>query len=414
MTISLFGSSYNFLTTSVYQQGKPDEPICSETKYTEAYSIKCNGVRSVDFHDTPSSAKGLAPFADFFHSIYLNRIPTKKSSGILPPGLLYLNDKYAIFERPPCFQNVSVIPKLMDDIRYHRDEPVLYRLPIPWQLYFVKYTAVQTDSGTDYYTSDVKMFFTSGPVTSFEENVYLPPLTNFYTNSDLCRPMFAQMEDIERYSKNVAGVIQSAYDWIWNSGTNLDLTSCIVQYYLQMKDRKDVSIFSKSTDTTGIYHYSRRFNLQSYFSPFDEIHFLYSNWEKYDLDEIIQLEWPCPIFIRNFSSYIEQITSQNLSRYLLENAVDVDREYWHYDEENSESFQCGEEGCECMGGSEYDTLEMMKWAGTWPIPPSTISQHFISFIKDTTSHSEMSDLFISGDSMYHSMYNSMKDLIKYT
>lgn len=413
MTISIFGSPYHFITTSIYEEGT-EEPVCMEVKYTDSYVSKSNMIKPCSFKDVPSSTKGLVPFTDFFNSIYLNKIPIQKSTGILPPGLLYLNDKYIIFEKPPCFQNISVIPRLMDDIRYSRDECVLYRIPIPWQVYFVKYTAVQTDSKVDYYTSDVKMFFTSGPVSSFEDNVYLPPLTNFYTNSDLCRPLFSEMEDIERYSKDVSGVIQAAYDWIWNSGTNLDLTSCIVQYYLQMKDRIDVSVFNKTTDDYSVNETFKKFHLQSYYSQFQDIHFLYTNWEKYTLDEVMDLQWPCPVFTKNFYSYVEQVQNNSLSSYLAENASNVDQEYWHYDDDNDTPFQCGEEDCECMGSSSFNVLDVMKWAGAWPVPPSTISQHFVDFIKETTNKTEISDLIISGKSMYSRMHESMRDIIKYT
>ena len=35
------------------------------------------------------------------------------------------------------------------------------------------------------------------------------------------------MEDIEKYPKDLSGVMASAYDWIWNSGFNFDITEGI-------------------------------------------------------------------------------------------------------------------------------------------------------------------------------------------
>lgn len=412
MSISIFGSDYNFIRTSL--DNSNGEEICSQVKYTSSYVTKVNQTGSkVNLPEEKNSTSSLEPFVDFFNSIYLNKIPLRKNTGILPPGLLYLTNEYVIFERPPCYQNVSIIPRQMDDIEYRRKEEILYRLPIPWQLYFVKYSSVETEDGIDLYTSDVKMFFTSGPVASFEDNIYLAPLTNFYTNGDLCRPIYSQMEDIERYTKDVAGVIKAAYDWVWNSGTNFDLTSCVVQYYMQMRDQKDVSIFNKSEDKAAQYENTRKFHFGSYYCNLTELNYLYLLWEKFDLDEVINLNWPNPLNTKALHNYIETVQNDRMFSYIQEHSANIDEEYWHYDEENSSPYQCGETSCECMGGGEIDMNDFLKWAGAWPPPPVTVSTSFASFILDTTDKSMIAGMYLSSEDFYTHMRSSMRDIMLY-
>ena len=62
--------------------------------------------------------------------------------------------------------------------------------------------------------------------------------------------MYESMEDIDGYSKDLSGVIASAYDWIWNSGFNHDLTE---NFYHVIRQRVPAEIL-------GIYHQLQEVN----------------------------------------------------------------------------------------------------------------------------------------------------------
>lgn len=210
-------------------------------------------------------------------------------TGIMPPGVLAINHFSIIYERPPQFQNIQVIPQTVDNINYDNSDMRMYRLPIPWQLYICTYS-IYNDR---YYPNSVRMFFMNSSLTNSDINnhrLYLPPLPNFYSSALLCNPMFASMEDVERYENNIAGVIQASYDWIWNSGTNLDLTMAVVEAFYQLPAIAE-SGTATVLDKVNSRYYSSKYS-DNYYLPFMHIDALFTAWETYELHEISNLVWP--------------------------------------------------------------------------------------------------------------------------
>lgn len=146
---------------------------------------------------------------------------------LLFPGVRYITENMVVFEMPPTQKHVDYV----EAYREHDDQvnDRSFFIPIPWQVY------VAVFDKSNMRITRVQMYFADTPLTSFEQHVYLPPLLNFYANGELCRPTFAQMEDYEKYPKTISGVIASAYDWIWNSGFNFDITETVSQYLVSNK-----------------------------------------------------------------------------------------------------------------------------------------------------------------------------------
>jgi hypothetical protein len=230
----------------------------------------------------------------------------KRDSGILPPGVRFLGANYVVFERPPSYQNVFYVPYRVEDMtevheEYDSDDELLYRedtfdidentsvyrLPIPWQLY----VAVFDQS---YRCVDVYMYFMNTSLFSTDQQLYIPPLPNFYTNGLLCRPMFDSMHEIERYEPTVKGVIESAYDWIWNNGTNNDLTENLAHLAVQQIEHPIFKLMPEEL----LYKFTNMHN-DRYMYP-DLVSPILKYWEQISMDESINAVWPNPSRSKHF------------------------------------------------------------------------------------------------------------------
>jgi hypothetical protein len=97
---------------------------------------------------------------------------------------------------------------------------------------------------------DTYMFYTRDAIskTGFDQPVYSPVLPNFFGNGQLCRPFYPTLDDVDKYSKDISGVIASAYDSIWNSGWNLDLYETLNEYFILFKDTRLIDTDTGVTD----------------------------------------------------------------------------------------------------------------------------------------------------------------------
>lgn len=306
----------------------------------------------------------------------------KKDTGILPPGFLGVTGDYIVFERPPEYKNIFIIPKQVDSIR-DDSEQLVYRIPIPWTLYFVQMTSfINPDTNIiDYYPSNVRMHFMRTNLRSHDQEVFLPPIPNFYTNADLCRPMFSSMEETERYSKDIAGCIQAAYDWIWNCGTNLDLTEASLQMFTQFYN-SDVNKTLFRLNHTKI---PANINFQSYYLDMHYLDLLFQSWQSIDISDVCDLEWPASSEMKSFSRDYSSIIYERLPEYL--NSIGQNLQYEeHYDEEEDHYYQCDYDECECHHViNSYDIKDFLRWANIWPPQPLTYLKSFRLFI-ESTSH----------------------------
>lgn len=245
------------------------------------------------------------------------------------PGIRYLSEGLIVYERPPSYQVIDIDNDYRDAINTETSSSRYY-IPIPWQVYVCSY-----DSSTMRLVS-VKMFFSQTSLTSVDQNIYSPPIFNFYSNGNLCRPFFSNMEDIEKYPLTISGIIASAFDWVWNSGFNYDITENISffcaskkynQFYPWAKDTVGQSF--ETLNRTRIHHFSR-INSASYFHNF------FRCWESVPLDQISSISW-CDFTSTDFyHSDWNNFSSDYIHQYISENQIDLDS-----------LEECDDQDCDC-------------------------------------------------------------------
>jgi hypothetical protein len=202
------------------------------------------------------------------------------------PGLRYLDENILIFEMPPSMRHITYKEAYRENDSNQMSDKHFY-IPLPWQVYIATFDSNKR-------LIQVQMYFTNGPLTSFQQEIYLPPMLNFYSNGVLCRPFFESMEDIEKYPKNINGIIASAYDWIWNSGYNFDITESISEFCHNRFS--NFTKFVPETENTKQLinyiniHFSGFKNANNSVPPSIVSHF-YSLWEKIPLSDVSKIEW---------------------------------------------------------------------------------------------------------------------------
>lgn len=261
--------------------------------------------------------------SSFFNSLVSYKTQSF-DSGLIPPGLKMLGSNYLVFERPPTVKNIFYVPAHKSSVPDNTDNlQQVYALPIPWQLYFVYFNP-------DMYTYSVHMFFMNTSINSPDQNLYLPPLPNFYTHSLLCPPVMSTMEDVDRYSKNVSGIMHCAYDWVWNSGTNHDLTEACMHVSFQCPRENSVMKYLDDNVYNVYFNKNRSLTSSRYQASTSYISHLFSSWEKCTLSEVCNFVWPnTSAPFRNFNYESNDITGtsayqDNLVSYLDNGDYDMD------------------------------------------------------------------------------------------
>lgn len=320
----------------------------TDTSETHRY-LKNNEYHKVDFDSSLSSL-----FSDI-SSPALQNTPTLST---VFPGLRYIDSSVIIFERPPRYENIFLTLSLVDNINSDSITNT-YRIPIPWQVYVIEYNRTNNRM----YACDVRMFFSNKSINFMQDEVYLPPLSNFYADSSLCRPTYLELEDIDRYPNTINGVIQEAYDWIWNSGTNLDLTVTPLHYLRTAFYNTDFKNSSILSNLSKVYT-SYCSNFHSFYAPTEPVSAMFDSWSKLTLSEVCNLRWLYPMtpsfknsFVSSMNSRLDSIQSQ-YSSFSYESASCCE-ECQYYDEDGEPvSGECVEEGhCSCHETS-YDYASM--------------------------------------------------------
>ena len=249
----------------------------------------------------------------------------KNDIGILPPGVLAIADNFVVYEKPPTYQNIFLYPSTLDSMPSEISDKrqKIFRLPIPWQLYIADFYTNPEDNTC--YTTSVSMFFMDSQLYSPDQNLYLPPLSNFYCNASLCRPFFSSMEDIERYPKNIAGIIESSYDWIWSGGSNLDLTQACAQFYIQTLNQQQSvdnnSNYLISGNKTSILHNALghripRLSYGTYYVDYSYYETYLSAWENIPIENITSCYWPNPSLQQTYNMEYSSLYDAHVSEYI--------------------------------------------------------------------------------------------------
>lgn len=246
------------------------------------------------------------------------------------PGVRYISPGIVVFERPPMHQVVSYTPDYRDNITTSHSSFDAY-LPIPWQVYVASYNP------KDMRLISVKMFFANSSLYSETQPLYAPPLLNFYSNGELCRPFFPTTEDIEKYPQNITGIIASAYDWIWNSAYNLDITQNIAEYiynsrYLQFED------YVKNTEAYDHFKWLQMHRLSNMSDRLNTQYLIsfFKCWESIPLEDISNFAWAS--FSKNQFFYLDQSSSNS---HLLQEYLELHEDIIVHEDE------FGDDACHC-------------------------------------------------------------------
>lgn len=362
---------------------------------TQAYYSSSNSFKVVvsDHEDNVvmlNGNKALTYLAETLLSGYSSIDLNSSDSGIMPPGVRMVGKNYIVFERPPTYQNIFYNPDKVHSQMSDEDVQV-FRIPMPWQVYIASFT-------NDYYVSEVSMYFSNSSLMSKEQNLYLAPLPNFYTNGSLCRPMFSDMTDVDRYPKNLSGVMACAYDWIWNNGTNNDLNEAMVHVNLQIAskglDSYNSTIFSKMTNeeyrstsftnTSGVTYYHST-----------QVTAMLRAWEKSTLEEVISYSWPVPSVEKHFNQiyyydYNPDITEHSsYYNWLAEWAQD------YYDGESPEDIQYMIENGEYDGDAYYEYVTNNHISLSPPDFKNLTCAQIVSNFNDAHSNPNIKNTFAS-------------------
>lgn len=309
-------------------------------------------------------------------------------TGILPPGLVHADNKIVIFERPPTYQNIQVIPAVVDNINYDNCKNYIYRLPIPWTVYLVSYSIY---NGI-YYPNQIAMYFMPHSLQGADfssTQVYLPPLLNFYNNSTLCNPMFDSMDEINRYENNISGVINAAYNWIWNTGSNLDLTMNIAECIFQLDNTPAFS-------SNPFYSLPGSINPLTFYVDFSFVNIAFTNWEKISIHDISSVWWPNPCVSERVHSEIQLIGTAKLLEYFEYYGIDPD-----------EVRNSPEEYEETGALYRYNETKYYKYLRKLQSPPLTFTQAVQRFIDNSQTNFDaplsldkvISDVFVNLSSL---------------
>lgn len=355
------------------------------------YSENSNQIHYSNYSDN----KSLYFTSDYIEPLtsYLSSFTTSNSTlpdtGIMPAGVLNVSENVVVFERPPCYQNIQLIPSVIDNIDYDSSSTYIYRLPIPWTLYFVSYSVY---NGT-YYPNQIKMFFMNSSLQTADLSsalLFLPPLINFYNDSSLCNPMFDSMDELTRYDNNVSGVINAAYNWIWNTGSNLDLTMNIIEYFFQI--RSDPSLYSDNPFVDCLIHP----HPTTYYLDFKSISTFFHKWEAISLQDVSSITWPNPSHLRSIHTHIADIGTSKLEDWFYQNNV------------NPDDYLSSEEHYEQTGEMyRYNETKYYSYLRSSLSSPTSFSQAYDSFFSEAFTsnlsspsvYKIVSDIFLSLSSL---------------
>lgn len=270
---------------------------------------------------------------------YLSILETENYfNDIIFPGLRYASEGVLIFERPPTHKVFDLSRDYQLSVNSETRQAQFY-LPIPWQVYIAIYNPATMR------LVSVKMFFTSNSLVDLNQEVSAPPLYNFYSNGTLCRPMFENIDDIEKYPKTYSGVIASAYDWIWNSGFNFDITENI-SHYIQSKNFYSFLPFLKSPAAKASFKSLVDNPLSGIPKTLDFSYAksLYNCWQDIELKDICSVTWS-PYTYSDFY-YLER-------EFVLDTVVDLFLQRYNLSYCTCECEGCSEHG-ECC--TNYDWI----------------------------------------------------------
>lgn len=267
--------------------------ILDKNRFSKQKDVLVNHRNPSSFSSTISSLKSKKFISNFYNTFiehynpFLSPENKNKFSekDVLFPGIRYMTPGIVVFERPPAHHVISVSHDYRDTLK--DDTPTSdYYIPIPWQVYVCEYNPA------DMRLFSVRMFFTESSLTSLDQTIYTPPIFNFYSNGTLCRPFFGSIEDIEKYPQNISGIIASAFDWVWNSGFNYDITDSVSFFLGNTKGHLQFENYIPENLKPSYQNFSvQRYNPFSHNISRTIVNSFYKYWEMVPLEVVSSFKW---------------------------------------------------------------------------------------------------------------------------
>jgi hypothetical protein len=299
-------------------------------------SLSANGMsyyRNQDFEQDPASVD---PYFDHYRNLYSIPFDSFDASNanfinmddnFMFPGVRYASNNFVVFELPPGMRHVSYQEQYRDSAggTNYRE----FYIPVPWQVYIAHFSAEKR-------LISVQMYFSKTPLYHNQQALYCPPMFNFYSNGMLCRPFFESMEDYEKYPKTISGIIASAFDWVWNSGFNLDIVETMHEYiqsknYMSLIDQVDKNLLPKLSEDINVlnsfYKYSHygQGHIPISLNVFSS---LFRIWQSVPFENILDVNWNpfCKhghFFYQSFSDYCFDDLSKETADYIEQHGLNV-------------------------------------------------------------------------------------------
>jgi hypothetical protein len=324
-------------------------------------------------------------YYSIYSSIFYTEPPAESENDLLIPGLRYLSGNYLIFEMPPTHKVINYKEAYREDDSSREKE---FFIPIPWQVYVAVF-----DPDTMRLLS-VQMYFSNSPLTSFNQNIYLPPILNFYSSGMLCRPFFETIEDIEKYPKNITGVFASAYDWIWNSGYNFDIVEPISEFICSPRFKGFLDLIPDTPDNQFIKH-----TLRSVVGPNNHlgptyVHHFFKLWQQLDLYQVTNLQWTPFCVEADFFGSSSTVYDEQIFNDFLDNNSFVLTEYYDEEADPDDGYITEED---VLNHSEYRAAIRAKVAmrDTTLLDALKVSERFMVLNKIVTQNFNNSSSFRS-------------------
>jgi len=359
-------------------------------------------------------------FSDFnndhlsFYKTLVGKSQINIPSGIIPPGLLYCSEKILIFERPPALKTIQWTPQMLDNID-DDTEYATFEIPVPWQVYFVHFTKT---SDNYHVINKIFLTFSNTPIYSLNQPLYLPPLTNVYTNGQVCQPHYSHYDDLIEGTETIAGIMQNAYNQVWSSSMNVDLTSAplkLLKHFalpgLRIHNQRcmiEPTIKSYANTVAHKMRHVPTIDCFGYYTNPQTVHSFYRSWETISLNDICDMEWSPSdkkinddsIYrrIQNLStdsSFIEYMTANGHISSSHNDNTECCEECQYFDEDGDLIEEiCSEEGyCSCHDSNNinipaydehgnsvlYRYLQDVNFSFDSPL---TFSELFGSFLED--------------------------------
>lgn len=217
-------------------------------------------------------------------SVLANNLDLTAHSGLLPPVVRWISrfGHGVILERPPQKVTLSYYGVKRNDVSKASKEQ-LYELPLPWMVYGIMFDG-------KFRPRNLRVYGRKAPIQDAEDELMNMPLPNLYANGEFCLPQqTAWHEDPKTWT--LAEGIVAAYNQIWNTGYNTDITDMVVASFQHQLPRQ-------------------LFEGKPLGEPIKAAN-LFTRWEKADPAAVVKWDWLAPTeTFESLCMYLTQIEQQ--------------------------------------------------------------------------------------------------------